>query len=239
MSPGTGCNDETEASGASGADAAALQALADRLFLAREAEKAAVARRLHNGAGQALTAITMAAHSAMREPDEDQRAGDLGEILAQAGAALDQIREICALLRPAPLDAVGLAAALRWHLARLQEDAGVRLELHATEPGQRPPPEAEQALFRIAEEAVANALAHARAETVTVRLEEAGGGLTMEVRDDGGGFDPSSAAGPGLVEMRERARGIRARFVVDSAPGRGTSIKVEVPRAAGEDAAGR
>ena len=115
----------------------------------------------------------------------------------------------------------------------------MRLELHATEPGQRPPPEAEQALFRIAEEAVANALAHARAETVTVRLEEAGGGLTMEVRDDGGGFDPSSAAGPGLVEMRERARGIRARFVVDSAPGRGTSIKVEVPRAAGEDAAGR
>lgn len=231
MSSGSRCEDDTEASGASEAEAAALRALADRLFLAWEAETGGVARRLHNGAGQALTAITMAAHAAMREPDERQRAIDLEQIVAQAGAALGEIRAICALLRPAPLDAVGLAAALRWHLARLQQDAREEFVLDAPEPRYRPSPEVEQSCFRIAEQAISNALAHARATTVAVRVEDVDGGFVMEVRDDGRGFDAGSVTGPGLVEMRERARGIGARFALASAPGRGTCMTVHVPHA--------
>lgn len=228
MSSGSRCEDDAEVVLASAADAAALQVLADRLFLAREAENAVVARRLHNGAGQALTAISMAAHAAMGEPDGDQRTSDLEDILDQARTALAQIRDICAQLRPAPLDAVGLAAALRWHLGRLQDDAAEKLVLEAPEPFQRPAPEVEQALFRIAEEAIANALAHAHATTVTVWLDDADGALAMEVRDDGRGFDPGSVAGPGLMEMRERARGIRARFSMAAAPGSGTRIRVHL-----------
>ena len=103
--------------------------------------------------------------------------------------------------------------------------------LEAAEPVQRPSPEIEQACYRIAEEALSNALTHAGAATVAVHVEEVGGGLQMEVRDDGRGFDAASVTGPGLVEMRERARGIDARFSVTSAPGRGTCVRVHVPRA--------
>lgn len=229
MSSGSRSEDDMEDVRASNVDAAALQALADRLFLAREAEKGSVARRLHNGAGQALTAITMAAHAIKCEPDEQQRKIDLGEILVQAEAALSQIREICSLLRPAPLDALGLAAALRWHLAWLQQDAGAKLVLEAPEPRYRPAPEVEQACFRIAEQAVSNALSHARATTVVVRVEDVDGGFVMAVHDDGRGFDAQSVTGPGLVEMRERARGINACFSMVSALGHGTCVRVQVP----------
>ena len=237
MSSGIHCEDDPVAGGGARDDAASLRALADRLFLAQEARMRSVALQLHNGAGQALTAITMAAHAAMREPDATQRTADLEEIVAQARAALDQVREICGLLRPPPLDAVGLDAALRWHVAQLQTDTApaVLVESHGLR--DRPTPEVEQACFRIAEQALANALAHSGAQSIRVRVDELDDGLVMEVHDDGCGFDPASGNGPGLTEMRERARGIGASMRVDSRPGRGTCVRVHVPRA-GNPAAG-
>lgn len=207
-----------------------LQAMAGRLLPAREAERRTVVRGLHDGAGQALSAIRMAASAAMREQDEDLRQADLDDIIAQAGAALAQLREISNMLRPPQLDALGLEAALRWHAGRLDPGDSPAIVLDLVELPHRPPPEAEQACFRIAEQALANALEHASAATITVRLGEAGDGVLMEIRDDGRGFDTESVAGPGLALMREYARGIAGRYALISAPGRGTCVQVQLPR---------
>lgn len=236
--PGSHCEDDPTARRARRDDAEPLRALAGRLFLAHEALRRSVARQLHNGPGQALTAVTMAAHAALREDDAAQRAADLEEIAAQAQAALAQVRQLCGLLHPPPLDAIGLEAALRWHLAQLQDDAPVDLVLEASGLRQRPAPEVEQACFRIAEEAMANAFAHARARRIAVHLHDMDDGFEMEVRDDGRGFAADSTAGPGLTEMGERARAIGARFSIDSGRGQGTCVRVRVPGAAARGPAG-
>ena len=220
------------------ADNRALQEMAGRTFSDQEAERRTVARGLHDGAGQAITAIRMAASAALADAEREQLKADLGDIIAQADAALAQLREISNLLRPPQLDALGLEPALRWHAARACQDAAAEVRLEVDELPDRPTRESEQACFRIAQEALANALQHARATTITLGLRDADGGVVLEIRDDGRGFDPDGVSGPGLVGMRERARGVGAEFSVSSAPQRGTCVRVRVPRAR-PDAGGR
>lgn len=209
-----------------------LRAMAGRLLPEREAERRTIVRGLHDGAGQALTAIRMAASATMREQDPQQRQADLDDIVTQADAALAQLRELSNMLRPPPLDALGLAAALRWHAGRLEQDTRTAIGLELTELAQRLTPQVEQACFRIAEQALANALEHGAAATISVVLHEAGDAVLLEIRDDGRGFKPERVAGPGLATMREFARGIDAGFTLDSAPGTGTCVRVRVPRPA-------
>src|SRR5690554_7730245 len=100
-------------------DHRALRAMAGRMFSAQEAERRMVVRGLHDGAGQAVTAIRMAASAALADADQEQLKPDLGDIIAQADAALGQLREMSNRLRPPQLDALGLEAALRWHAGRV------------------------------------------------------------------------------------------------------------------------
>lgn len=135
-------------------------------------------------------------------------------------------------LRPAALDEDGLVATLRTqaevlnraHSARVAFRCGTFRALPA---GQ------EEALLRVAQEALHNALRHAHADTVRVTLEARGHGAVLRVADDGRGFDPSSVRRTGrhlgLVSMRDRATGAGGSLTVDSAPGRGTVIEMEVP----------
>lgn len=211
------------------ADNRALRTLAGRVFSAQEEERRIVVRGLHDGAGQAVTAIRMAAAAALAEPDEAQRRADLDDIIVQAEAALRQMREISNLLRPPQLDALGLEAALRWHVGRIADDAQARIQLEMDPLPRRPAPEAEQALFRLAQQALDNALRHAQATSVTIGLRDVGDGVALEIRDDGRGFDPQLVIGPGLVAMRERARSTGGTFSLVSAPQRGTRISARVP----------
>lgn len=211
------------------ADECTLQAMAWSLFAAQEEERSTVVRGLHDGAGQAITAIKMAAAAALAEPDEEQRKADLDDIITHADAALEQLRTLSNLLRPPQLDALGLEAALRWHAGRVSQDAAAAVELEMDELPRRPAREVEQACFRIAQEALGNALRYADAGTVTLRLHDAGEGVSLEIRDDGRGFNPEQVTGPGLVAMRERARSVGAAFSIASAPRRGTRICVYVP----------
>lgn len=211
------------------ADNRALRTMAGRIFSAQEEERRIVVRGLHDGAGQAVTAIRMAAAAALAEPDEERRRADLDDIIVQAEAALRQMREISNLLRPPQLDALGLEAALRWHVGRIAEDAAARIQLEMDPLPRRPAREAEQACFRLAQEALDNALRHAEATSVTIRLGDAGDGVALEIRDNGRGFDPELVTGPGLVAMRERTRSMGGTFSITSAPQRGTRIRARVP----------
>ena len=219
-----------------------LQALATRVFTLQEDERRAISRELHDDIGQSVTAMKMAASSALDEDDAARRRDDLDDVLVLADATLERLRDISILLRPPQLDALGLEAALRWHAERLLRNAGIEASLEIAPLPRRADPAVEQACFRIAQEALTNSVRHARASRVMLRLLDAGDGLALRVQDDGAGFTPAAARGLGLVIMRERALGAGGRIEVTAAPGAGTRIEAWLPYApdaAGSAAGGR
>ena len=208
-----------------------LQALAARVFTLQEDERRAISRELHDDIGQSVTAMKMSAMSALDEADVQRRRDDLEDVLVLADATLERLRDISILLRPPQLDALGLEAALRWHAERMLRNAGIAAELDIDALPRRPDPEVEQACFRIAQEALTNAMRHAGAARVELRLRDEGDGLRLRVHDDGRGFSPAAARGLGLVIMRERAHGTGGRVDVASTPGAGTRIEAWLPYA--------
>lgn len=200
--------------------------------LAALEERQRLARELHDAVKQQVFAAGMQVAAARRHlPERPEQAQ---EALAQAEALLHQAQqELTALireLRPAALQGKGLAAALREHLAAWSCQTGMRAELHIQ--GERRLPLAvEQALWRVAQEALANAARHSGAQQVQVRLTWEGDAVRLTVADDGQGFDPAvvQGRGLGLSSMAERVQALGGRLTVHTAPGRGTRIEATVP----------
>jgi signal transduction histidine kinase len=196
-------------------------------------ERNRLARELHDSLVQKLFGVVLAAKSAATLLERDagdarvqvDRVGDLAQ------DAIAELRSLVFQLRPAAIETEGLAAALRKHVEVLRRVHGtdVGLELQG-EPRVRPGVDEE--IFRIAQEALHNALRHARAERLAVQLHENGDGLRLAVTDDGVGFDPGApelrARSLGLTSMEERAREVGGRLEIDSAPGTGTTVALEV-----------
>lgn len=210
------------------ATADALRALVARLTAAQEAELHALARALHDDVGQQLAAIKLGAMALQDEDDADARAELASEIIATAEQTVVALRALSARLRPPPLEALGLEAALRWQAERLFAD-GPRLRLALSPLPRRAAPAVELACARIAGEAMDNALRHAQAREVVVSLSTDGDELLLEVADDGAGFAPGRSAGTGLLAMRERALQAGGRVDIDAAPGAGTRVRVRMP----------
>jgi signal transduction histidine kinase len=156
--------------------------------------------------------------------------------VAGASSLLEEIfaelRSLILQLRPPALEAEGLVTSLAKHLEVIGRMHGVTTRLEATSVGDLGP-DTEQALFRIAQEAVTNTVRHASASEVTVRVARDDAQVILTIADDGIGFDPSaravSARRLGLVSMRERAEDLGGRFSISSAAGHGTTVQAEVP----------
>jgi signal transduction histidine kinase len=197
-------------------------------------ERQRLSRELHDSVTQALYGISLYAEAgsrALTEGDREPAAAHLQEIRDTTQEALGEMRLLLFELRPPLLQEHGLAAALRARLQAVETRAGLTTELEC--PGaERLPPDTEQELYRLAQEALNNVLKHAHAGRVRVRLAAAEGRVTLEVADDGVGFEPSlrSAGGLGLRGMRERAERLGGTLRIESAPGAGTRVRVEVPR---------
>jgi signal transduction histidine kinase len=196
-------------------------------------ERNRLARDLHDSLVQKLFGVVLAAKSAStlleRDAGEAQAQVDhLGEL---AQDAISELRSLVFQLRPAAIETEGLAEALRKHVDVLRRvhSTTVELELAGTP---RLRPGVDEEVFRIAQEALHNALRHAGAARISVRLEENGDGLALSVSDDGAGFDPGATAlrarRLGLTSMEERARELSGRLEIESAPGAGTSVRLEV-----------
>ena len=221
------------------ADQAALAIENARLHQhAREAanvhERARLARELHDSVTQSLYSLTLLAEgwrrldAAGRLGDKDAPLKELGDLAQQA---LKEMRLMVYELRPPTLEQEGLLGALHQRLGAVEQRAGVEARLLAQEIVELPEP-VEEGLYRIAIEALNNALKHASATTVTVRLGADGGWVTLEVVDNGLGFDPQSvrdSPGMGLHTMRERAKELGGALIVHSVPGRGASVVARVP----------
>ena len=210
-----------------------LAAFAAEASAAREQEKARMARELHDELAQSLAAMKMDARW-IRENFASDEAGTLQrldtlEAMLDAGAAAT--RRIAADLRPTILDDLGLVPALQWLVQSFRERAGIECALEVDEDFELQEPHA-TAVFRIAQESLANVRKHARARHVHVLLERAAGEVVLRVRDDGIGFELAGARKPtslGLIGLRERAKLLQGRTEIASAPGEGTCVEVCFP----------
>lgn len=215
-----------------------FRSLARAVWKVQEEERRRLARELHDGLGQTLTALKnqleRLERKAAAEPGASPLAPQLGEAAQLAHLALTEARELSRLLRPPILDDLGLVPALTWLARTFEERAGLRVELEARGLDERLEPDLETLVFRLAQEALTNVLKHARVERARLDLALVGGTLLLTVRDRGAGFDAGAAfasesAGSGLSGMRDRVALFGGRFEVRSAPGEGTVIAVEVP----------
>ncbi|MGW7241244.1 GAF domain-containing sensor histidine kinase [Streptomyces sp. NPDC054804] len=197
-------------------------------------ERSRLAHELHDAVSQKLFSLRLTAQAAAALVDRDpsRAKGELQQVAALAAEATDELRAAVVELRPAALDEDGLVATLRTQIQVLDRAHAARVTFAAS--GVRALPAAqEEALLRVAQEALHNALRHSGAEHVDVTVNRRGGGAVLRVTDDGSGFDPhltrSAGRHLGLVSMRDRASGAGGTLTVESAPGKGTTIEMEVP----------
>ncbi|MEV7523701.1 GAF domain-containing sensor histidine kinase [Streptomyces sp. NPDC091371] len=198
-------------------------------------ERSRLAHELHDAVSQKLFSLRLTAQAAAALVDRDPaRAKDeLQQVSALAAEAADELRAAVTELRPAALDEDGLVATLRTHVQVLDRAHTAHVTF-ACDGVRALPATQEEALLRVAQEALHNALRHSGADRVEVTLARTpDGGAVLKVRDTGKGFDPQTVrrAGRhlGLVSMRDRASGVGGRLTVHSEPGRGTTIEMEVP----------
>jgi signal transduction histidine kinase len=193
-------------------------------------ERNRIARELHDAVSQKLFSLRLTADAASALVDRDaaRARAQLDTVRSLAAQASDELRAIVVGLRPADLAGDGLDMALRKQVELLDRVHTARV----TMAGGGVPRLAigrEEAVYRIAQEALHNALRHAEPSTVAVSLSAQDGRLALEIRDDGIGFEPDAGASLGLASMRERARAAGGTLTVRSRPGGGTAVRVEVP----------
>lgn len=208
------------------------QLLARHLLSIQEQERSHLARELHDEIGQALTAakINLQMLETKLNSSEIPRLQDSISILERM---LEGVRQISINLRPPALDDLGLVAALRAHLKRQAERAGLQFAFNASAEDARFAADVETACFRIAQAAVSNVLRHAAARKITVDLNQEPDGIHLWVRDDGIGFDVTLLRSPaetlGVVSMHERAALLGGRVSIQSSPGAGTEVYAFIP----------
>ncbi|MGD8600855.1 MAG: PAS domain-containing protein [Gemmatimonadota bacterium] len=209
----------------------ALRALTQHLESVREEERVQVARDLHDELGSVLTALKIdLSELEAVEPGEES-----AELLAGMSQRLDQAievgRRVTSRLRPGILDDLGLAAAAEWLGSDLEKRTGIHCAVVLPEIEPDLPEPIATAMFRILQEALTNVIRHADAGAVEIVLESDEASVSLTVSDDGKGLDATTDAGAGfgLLGMRERVRAFDGCFAVDSAVGRGTTIRVALP----------
>ena len=198
------------------------------------AERNRLALELHDAVSQKLFGLVLSAEAATmlfeRDPAAARDQVERLQILARE--ALDELRSLVFELRPPDLERDGLCGALRKHVQLLSRAGESEIEL-ALDDEVSPAPARGLEVLRIAQEAIQNALKHAQAEHVAVRLRDLDGRLLLEIEDDGAGFDPNTAGirsrRLGLTSMEERAERLGGTLEVVSAPGAGTKVRLDAP----------
>lgn len=210
-----------------------LETLSRKLIEAEEAERRAIAHELHDDVAQMLFALKLNLQLTKRDDPEN---------ISLVDAAIARMRNLSQDLHPPLLDEFGLEAALRWYVEREAKRAGLASRLALASLEQRLPVTVETTAFRVTQEALTNVIRHAQARVVDVELRT-NGELQLVVRDDGQGFDVAAArrraalgASLGLISMQERVALAGGDMTIDSALGRGTSIRVRLPLSTGTDA---
>jgi PAS domain S-box-containing protein len=212
-----------------------LTALSRRLVEVQEAERRQLSRELHDRVGQNLTALSInldILRTSLSADAKERHGPRLSDSAALIESTADSIEDVMSELRPPMLDDYGLYPALNWYAQRFSERTGIAVDVIGSDNAERPAPEIEITLFRIAQEALNNVAKHAHAAHVRIALEHADKRCLMTVTDDGIGIAGTEAPqhrGLGMVTMRERTQAIGGRFTARTVPDGGTQIAIEVP----------
>jgi signal transduction histidine kinase len=218
------------------AGAESLRLMSQQLVRAQENERRHIARELHDEVGQSLTAALLNLQVLSSLTDLEELPARLDDSLNLIDRVLQQVRTLSLNLRPALLDDLGLAPALRWLVSRQSERAGFGVQFNADFMDERFAADIEITCFRAVQEAITNIVRYAQAQCVTVELLKPDDQLYVRIRDDGIGFDVAAALqraahghSMGLLSMQERVLLLGGRMRIESAPGQGSMIEVRLP----------
>lgn len=207
-----------------------------KVISAQEEERKRIARELHDETSQTLTALVVGIETALATLPPGFSGERLAETKTLAVRTLEELHRLIFDLRPSVLDDLGLLSAIRWYAERHLEPLGIAVRCEFSGLDRRLPAQVETALFRVVQEAIMNIAKHAEAETVLIQCALREGILTIEVEDDGKGFDPSCLAGPvaarrglGLLGIRERVELLGGTVEIESSPGQGARIALWMP----------
>jgi signal transduction histidine kinase len=207
-----------------------LRTAQQRLLVAREAERHRIHCDLHDGVGPTLVGLTLQLEVAAELAGDGPLADLLRRLHAASARATQDVRGLVRALRPADLDELGLPAAIAAAAARLDAPSAPRFDLKGPTRLPELSADVEDAAYIICLEAMSNAVRHSHAKNCSVYIgQTASAGFGIEIRDDGRGFGSDASTGTGLASMRERAESVGGRLHVDSTPGGGTRIEVELP----------
>jgi signal transduction histidine kinase/ABC-type uncharacterized transport system substrate-binding protein len=214
-----------------------LRGLTGRLLHAQEGESRRIARELHDDLGQGLALLTVEMELLRQKPPEQagQLRARIEELVRQIRHLSSSVHELSHQLHPAKLEQLGLAAAIRSLCHELTHRHGLKIELAENQVPPAMPAEVALCLYRIAQEALANAVKHSAAQQVRVELSGAADFITLQIVDDGAGFDPGvirGRGGLGLVSMRERVFSLGGEIGIESWPSSGTRVHVHIPLSA-------
>ncbi|MCC7486659.1 MAG: sensor histidine kinase [Burkholderiales bacterium] len=207
-------------------------ALSGQLITAYEDERRRLGRELHDDVSQRLARLAIDAGRIERAGRDREDAGAAREMREELARLSEDVHALSYRLHPSVIEDLGLVEAIRAECDNVARREPIRVETDAPELAGKPPREAAVCLFRVMQEALRNAVRHARASAVRVSLAPRDGGLVLVVADNGVGFDGASGRPSlGQASMRERVRLLGGRFEVRSAPGRGTTVTAWVPLA--------
>jgi two-component system, NarL family, sensor kinase len=221
-----------------------FRGLAKAVWRVQEEERRRLARELHDGLGQTLTALTHQLERLGEKLDgavPPELLARLDDSVEMARLALNESRELSRLLRPPVLDDLGLVAALSWLARTLEQRTGLKVELTLDPLAERVDPDLKTLVFRLVQEALTNVLRHAGVDRAQVEVWRSGESLVLRVADAGRGFEPQAvlvgeaATGSGLRGMRDRLELFGGRLEIASIPGQGTVLSAAVPLTEEED----
>lgn len=195
-----------------------------------EDERKRLARELHDEIGQALTSILIQLKALQEEHDVKVVANRIDSLRQLTSQTIEELRRLAMDLRPAALDSLGITAALRWYARQYAERTGVEIQFSEPDYPDRLPAHIELILYRIAQEGLNNAIRHGKATQITMGLEIDHSLIKLIVTDNGKGFQKDEHyTGLGLVGIRERVELLQGHFSLESSPGTGTNLIIEIP----------
>ena len=212
-----------------------LRSLSAYLESAREEERIRIARELHDELGQSLSMLRVELDSL-----EQQVPAECGTVVVErtqsmsdmVGETIQKTREICQKLRPSVLDDLGFAAALDWQMEEFEKRTGIKCKLLVKSEDVNLSKDSANALFRVFQEALTNVLRHSKATKVASVLEEKNGELWLKIQDNGEGIQKTTLSDPkslGLLGMNERIHFLKGTLKINSKPGEGTAVIINVP----------
>ncbi len=208
------------------------QAFSSAVVQAQEAERQQLSRELHDGIGQILLVHRMDAEWLADKAGPGPLREAAEGLCLSLDKTLEAVRNLAMDLRPPAIDDLGIGSALETLVANIGRRSGIKWEIDIPPGVARVKGEASVTLYRIAQEALANAIRHSQCQNIQVSLKDQDGAVELQVRDDGIGFDPdtiNTSSSIGLVSMRERADLVGGRVTIESGANQGTCVKVSVP----------